>query len=305
MFKRKAGYSGYLARKKARRARFYSRSSAATRIQRSFRARRGRFTRRVQTAVRRGEPQQYYVGNLLNQTSVTQAPEVYSISNIYQDNSATGVQNPKWHRASNKVYAQNLHLNFRVMAQKDEYNKVCIALVRHKRSEPITSTMIQATQTLPVPATIPQLTAVDAPFLNIMSGYNPAGSIPPLCDLNFGKPTTAANVPALASYFNPKVVDVIWHKTVTVQPLVENPPATGANVAFPTGWPAIREFEYNKRFNETWKFPSSPAGTTGYNTFPTINNKCYSLIVWSDSLSTSASHPIVDCSMRLSFKDQD
>lgn len=168
--------------------------------------------------------------------------------------------------------------------------------------------MIQKQQLLPVPATVPQLTTVDSPFLNVLSGYNAAGSVPPVCDLNFGKPTTNANVDALATFFNPKVVDLIWHKTVKVQP--QYAIAADPQVAFPTGWPYIRDFEFNKKFNETWKYPSSPAGTTGYNTFPTVNNKCYSLIVWSDSIQPTpeppgTSHPIVDVSMRLSFKDQD
>lgn len=307
------GLSQYRRREALRLVGRYTstRRGAATRIQRAWKRRRGRvaqrqFTGRVQSAIRRGEPQQYYVTNLLNQTAVTQAPEVYSISNLYYDNTVNAVNNPKWHRSSNRIFVQNMHLNIRVTAQKDNFNTVCVALVRHKRSEPITQTMIQRQQLLPVPATVPEMTAVDRPFLNIMSGYNPAGSIPPVCDLNFGKPTTNANVDALASFFNPKVVDLMWHKTVKVQPLYAEAPATGANIAFPTGWPYIRDFEYNKKFNETWKYPSSPAGTTGYNTFPTVNNKCYSLIVWSDSIAVpGGSHPIMDVSMRMSFKDID
>lgn len=282
-----------------------SRIAAARRIQKAFRARRarsGRFTRRVQTAVMRGEPQQYFIKNLLNQTSVTQAPSTYDISNIYYDVSQAGLPNAKWYRTSNKIYVQNLHLDIRVTAGKDDFNKVCVALVRHKRSEPITDAMLQQGQITP-PATIPQLQNVDSPFLPINSG---SGAVPPQVDLNFGYTNRNANVEALASFFNPKVVDLIWHKTVTVQPL-KSVPVQGAtaNVTFPTGWPYIREFEYNKKMNEVWTYPSAPAASAGNDVFPVVNNKCYSLICWSDSISSSASHPIIDCSMRLSFKDRD
>ena len=284
-----------------------ARHRAAAAIQsrfRSYRARRRRFTGRVQAAVRRGEPQQYYIKNLLNQTAVTQAPYSYDISNIYYNKTDQGLPNPKWYRSSNKVYVQNMHLNVRVTASKDDFNKVCICLVRHKRSAPIDSNDLQTLQAVP-PAVIPQLTLDEAPFMPINQGS--AGAINPTAvDLNFGSTTANANVDALASFFNPKVIDLLWHKTVTVQPLKSNVvPGATSNVTFPTGWPYIREFDFNKKFNEVWSFPSPPAGTAGDQVYPIINNKCYSLIVWSDSISSSASHPIVDCSMRLSFKDKD
>lgn len=310
----KRGYGGsyYGTPKRPRYGGFVSRAlkmapaTAASRIQRAFRRRRaarGRFTRRVQTAVMRGEPQQYCIKNLLNQTSVTQAPSTYDISNLYYDNSATGLVNSKWYRTSNKIFVQNMHLDIRVTAGKDDFNKVCIALVRHKRSEPITDVMLQQQQLTP-PCTIPQLQNVDSPFLPINSGTT--GGPPPKVDLNFGYTNRNANVEALASFFNPKVVDLIWHKTVTVQPLKSAVvPGATANVTFPTGWPYIREFEYNKKMNEIWTFPSAAQQTAGTDVFPTVNNKCYSLICWSDSISSSASHPVVDCSMRLSFKDKD
>jgi len=284
----------------------YQPNHAASMIQRSWRARRGRsgFTGRVQRAVRRGDPQQYYIKNLLNQTTVTQAPYSYDISDIYYNKTDQGLPNPKWYRSSNKVYVQNLHLNIRVTAGKDDFNKVCVALVRHKRSSPLLNSQLQATQVLP-PCTIPQLGLDEGPFMPINQGSNNAIN-PTAVDLNFGSLTANANVEDLASYFNPKVVDLIWHKTVTVQPLASFPgPAATANVAFPTGWPFIREFEFNKKLNETWTFPSPPAGTAGNDVFPVVNNKCYSLICWSDSITSSTSHPSIDCNMRLSFKDCD
>lgn len=294
------------------RVRFYSsvqRNRMASRIQRRWRRRRAsnaRFSRKVQHAVRRSDPQQYSIKNLLNQTAVTQAPSAYDISNIRYNISATAIPNAKWYRTSNKVYVNNLHLNIRVQASKDDFNTVCFALVRHKRSEPITDGMIQASQTLPgVPATIPELKAVDAPFLPINSGPDFGA---PEMDLNFGYVARNANVDTLASMFNPKVVDLVWHKTVKVQPLYAS--AADPQVAFPTGWPYQRVFEFNKKMNEVWTFPSAPGGTVGSDVYPTINNKCYSLIVWSDSMAPNpeppgTSHPIVDCAMRLSFKDQD
>lgn len=282
------------------------RTYAARTIQRRFRKYKSRnFTNRVQNAVRRGEPQQYCIKNLLNQTAVTQAPFSYDISNIYYNRTDAGLPNPKWYRSSNKVFVQNMHLNIRVTAGKDDFNKVCVALVRHKRSAPIDSTDLQRQTLVPVPSVIPQLQLDEGPFLPI--AQNSAQSINPTAvDLNFGYTNQNANVEDLASYFNPKVVDLIWHKTVTVQPLKSAVvPGATSNVTFPTGWPYIRDFEFNKKLNEVWTFPSPPAGTAGEDIFPIVNNKCYSLICWSDSISTSSSHPIVDCNMRLSFKDRD
>lgn len=285
-----------------------NRRTAASQIQRAWRKRRFRtrhtsrgFQRRVTTAVRRTEPQQYFVKNVMNQTVVTQAPTVYNFSNIYYNLTGSGVANPKWYRSSNRIFVQNLHFNIRVQAGRDQFNTVCVCLVRHKRSEPITDAMLQQTQITP-PATIPQLQNVDAPFLPINTNAS-TPAVPPAMDLNFGYLARNANVDALASYFNPKVVDLIWHKTVKVQPLFS--PAADPQVAFPTGWPYIRDFEFNKKMNETWTFPSAPAGSSGNGVFPTVHNKCYSIIVWSDSISSSASHPSMDIQMRMSFKDID
>lgn len=306
MWKRKYP-SSYVTPAYKRRRRFPSRGVAATRIQRAFRRRnvsRRRFTGRVQAAVRRGDPQQYYITNLLNQTAVTQAPTSYDISNIYYNRTDAGLPNPKWYRSSNKIFVQNLHLNIRVTATTDTFNKVTFALVRHKRSSPLLNSDLQTVQALP-PCTVPQLGLDEGPFMPINQG-SAAYLNPTAVDLNFGSLTRNANTEALATFFNPKVVDVMWTKTVTVQPLVNKPPpGATANATFPTGWPAIREFEFNKRLNEQWTFPSPPAGSEGYNQYPTVNNKCYSLICWSDSISSSADHPYVDCSMRLSFKDRD
>lgn len=305
----KRGY-GYYSTPGPGKRRKYNRSSAASRIQSAWRRRRFAlrkrrvFTRRVQSAVRRGEPQQYHITNLMNQTAVTQAPFSYDISNIYYNRTDDGLPNPKWYRSSNKVFVQNLHMNFRITAGKDDFNKVCVALVRHKRSAPIDSSNLQRSQVAP-PAVIPELTLDEGPFLPINQGSAQAVN-PTAVDLNFGYTARNANVEDLASYFNPKVVDLIWHKTVTVQPLKSAVvPGATANVTFPTGWPYIREFEYNKKMNEVWTYPSPPAGTAGFDQFPIVNNKCYSVIAWSDSLSTSSSHPIVDCNIRLSFKDRD
>lgn len=301
MWKKRKSYGGKSYSLPPPKRRRYTRHSAATRIQTAFRRRN--FARRVSSAVTRMEPQQYHVKAVLNQTSVTQAPTVYHFSNVYYNNTGAGAQNPKWYRGSNRIFVQNLHFDIRVQAGKDDFNTVCVALVRHKRSEPITDAMLQQTQITP-PATIPQLQQVDAPFLPINT--NPGGGAPPMIDLNFGYTARNANVDALASFFNPKVIDLVWHKTVKVQPLAALPgPAATANTTFPTGWPYIRDFEYNKKLNETWVFPSAPAGTAGDAVFPTVHNKCYSLIVWSDSLSSSASHPTMDVNLRMSFKDRD
>lgn len=294
-----------------------SRRRAATQIQRAWRQRNFRvikrrssrgFQRRVTAAVRKTEPQQYHVMSVMNQTPVTQAPSVYHFTNLYYDNTAHAPANPKWHRSSNRIYVQNLHFDIRVQADRppaDAYSSVCIALVRHKRSEPIVDNMLQANQPNIGPnqpaCVIPQLKMVDAPFLpiNEQAGNQP----PPQMDLNYGYSNRKASVESLASYFNPKVVDLIWHKTVKVQPLYQQ--AADPQVTFPTGWTAVKEFDYNKKLNETWVYPSAPADTVGFDVFPTVHNKCYSLIAWSDSISSSASHPMMDVQCRMSFKDVD
>ena len=281
----------------------YSRRYRAARtIQRRFRARRA-FSRRVNSAVLSRDPQQYYLRAITNQTAITQSPYSYDLTGLHYDVTGNAIPNPKYHRSSNKIKIQNLQLNFRVTAGKDTHNKVTVMLVRHKRSEPIVQADIQDTVTTPSGTeTIPLLTQNDKPFLPLMNN-SPTGAN---FNLNFGTgPTGIADTEALACFTNPKVVDVLWTKSIMVQPQYFSPGAGGTPPpTFPAGFTFQKHFSINKKLNEIWKYPQPPVNTSGNDLFP-YNNKCYSIIAVSDSLSSSTSHPLLDLTMRLSFKDLD
>ena len=282
---------------------YASRRRAAMTIQRRWRRRKyvksKNFRSRVNRAVLSYDPQQYYLRAITNQTAVTQSPFSYDLTGLHYDVSPNAIPNPKYHRSSNKIKVQNLQLNFRITAGKDLYNKVTLMLVRHKRSTPILQTDIQETVG---GQDIPRLTGNDLPFLPVMNN-SPAGAN---FNFNFGvTPTGIADTEALACFTNPKVVDVLWTKSVMVQPKQFSSATPGAvNPTFPSGFTFQKHFSINKKLNEIWKYPQPPADSTGNDLFP-YNNKCYSIIAVSDSLSTSTSHPILDLTMRLSFKDLD
>lgn len=289
------------------------RPTAAAYIQRKYRLRLKRkgfyksktykkkrsFARKVNNAQLSYDPQQYYLRSIMNNTAVTQAPTTYDLVGLYYDVSNSAIPNPKFWRSSNKIMVQNMQLNFRVNASTDTYNKVSIMLVRHKRSEPILNTDIQD-NVGGGSGTIPLLTANDVPFLPTM-GDNPSSA-----NFNFRFGTAAVADPeSLYHFTNPKVVDVIWQKHVMVQPKSSRTAGQTAPFdTYPSGFTFQKHFTHNQKLNEIWKYPQPPEGTTGNSVYP-YNNKCYSIICTSDSLSTSADHPTVDCTMRLSFKDLD
>jgi len=291
----KRKYNGGYSRSVRRRTYRPYRHTAATRIQRAFRRRRtGTFTRRVQRAVISREPVQYDT-KLLFDDDVTQAPIIAHIPNLFFNNdpAVTNVQEKNM-RTSTVVKALNMNLQFRINAGKDGFNDVTLMIVRHKRSEPIEQADLRNANNVE-----PELTKNDHPFMNLRTGV-PAPSVV----LNFNAGATKAMPDMLTKYTNPKVVDIMWSKTVTVQPLANTNPAGSEPTTFPSGWKWKRDFEYNHRFNEVWKFPTAPPLTSDRTMFP-YNNKCYSLIAVSDSLATSASHPTLYANMRLSFKDID
>ena len=289
-----------------------SRHMAAVKLQAAFRGRRTRkalakkrvthrrFVSKVNRAVLSKDPQQYYLTPVMPiGTQVTQAPQAWDISGLYYNQTSAALPNAKYYRTSNKIKVNNMQLNFRVKADRDSYNKVTLILVRHKRSGPVLNADLQQTQLVP-PATIPQMQAEDVPFLPINANDPPFN--PSNINLGFGSTTLTADPESLANFTNPKVVDVIWKKSVMVQPRVTT--SDPLTLAYPTGFTFEKHFTKNIRLNEIWKYPNPPQDTSGNGVFP-YNNKCYSIIAVSDSISSSASHPIVDCSMRLSFKDLD
>jgi len=272
---------------------------AAVRLQRAFRKRRktsGGFTKKVRSAVMSREPVQYNLKNVIDSEPITQDPVAYQLSDIYFDNTADSVANAKLYRTSNKVKVMNMNLQFRILAGKDAYNVVTLMLLRSKRSSPITNDDIQDISGGPL------LTAEDKPFMKLsttLTNYDMPSFL-------FG--SSATEWPAtdqLTKYTNPKVCELMWSKTVTVQPMWKtNPTPTTTMTTFPTGFTFKKEFEYNHRFNEEWKFPEAPEDTQGRDILP-YNNKCYTLVAVSDSPSDTQSHPVVLCNMRMSMKDID
>lgn len=255
----------------------YGKNLARTRA-----ARRTFFKKRVNNAVMSKQPTQYRLYGK-NQEPVEQRPIVLeNISNIkaLQENT-----NPRFFRSSMKIKPIGITFRFRVWAQDLPNNQVCVAFVRHRRSDPIVAADIQN-------GLAPQTSANDKPFFNLSDPNNSAYQAAQMTGLS-----TTAIPSMLLKLMNPKVVDVLKTWTVNVQPV------TGPNAAGTSNYKPYREWEYTYRFkgNEVWKYPAMRDPETEETTFP-YNNKCYQLLAWSDSVSETAA-PTCSVTTRFSFKD--
>ena len=270
--------------------RIYGRRTAARKIQsawrkrRSFKMRNKNFTRKVNKAVLSKEPMQYNIFG--KQSALSQVPIVLaSFSNLFFDRSSA---NQLYFRTSTKVKPYNLHLDFRFDAVDSPYNVITVALVRHKRSEEITN----ADLTPSAPATGALTNQNDKPFL-------PSTLAPNSSVANMTGISTQAHPEMLASLLNPKVVEVIWTKSVVLQPQWTQSDGRPAGNTYPM----TKMLSKNIKFKpQIWKYQTQADGDTTA-TFP-YNNKCYQILAWSDSVS-GTSHPTVNMNTRLSFKDLD
>lgn len=243
--------------------------------------RKRKFQARVRNATLAKDPCQY---RLFGSGSVelSQTPTVVEqFSNLKALLSTT---NPRFYRTSMKIKALNLNIHARIDVA-DETNQICIALLRHKRSDPIVDADIQAGL-----GAGPLVSAADKPFMDL--------GAPNTNSTNMTGTSNSAAPHMLLNMFNPKVVDVM--KTWTFD--LQNPPPAAA-----TSWLSFtrpyKSFEINHKFNEIWKFPDVREPTLMEATYP-YNNKTYTLIGWSDSGAATA-HPTIRLQTRLSFKDLD
>lgn len=289
-YKRTRGYSGW-KRRKTRRV-FRPRVTAATRIQRAFRRRRGGFNRRVITAVRRNEPCQYALGGTDGLTLTINPVIVSAYSRLpYSQEQGTNV---KFLRTAQKCFIKTLTATVKLKcptgATSDVYNNVCLALVRFKRS----GEMRPADLVNPGITGGPLTDSDDKPFLPCQRATAPYFTAVPL-----EMTTTAvgtANPFMLQTMWNPKVVDVIKKWNVILQ---QQHSAAG----YPVTYPFEKCFTFTHKFNETWKFSNEAPPAVDPGTDAPYNNKNYYLIGWSDS--KVAGHPYISTSSRLSFKDID
>lgn len=263
------------------------------------------FKRAVTTVEQNNNPMQYRLFSSNDTTTtpdnpfvgISQTPFILmNLSNVKFNNENA---NLKYCRTSPKMRPINLHINMTVLGQDSPYSRVCLALVRHKRAQPIVLADIVAG------AGVGALTtANDKPFLPCTNATadntfpNDIG-----CNMETGLNTHANPVALNSLGWNPKVVDVIKTWNVTLQ--VKDRLTDGSGVIGIT-YPLIKEIEYNHRFpkDEEWRFENrtSPNDLTEFK-FP-YNNKCYQLIAFSDSIA-GTTHPTVSVHCRLSFKDID
>lgn len=287
------------------RARFNHnrRSRAARTIQRRWRARRGtffrnrvkssyRFSKKVQRACMKGDPVQYRLFGV-DRILVSQSPLV--LMNISNLKAREDITNPMYLRTSRKIKPLSLTLSIRVDPEtpsttppvSNPFNTVCIALVRHKRSEEIVDADIQNGGAGGAVTTL-----ADKPFLplNDTPGYNVN-----VTNMSIGVDPDP-HPELLLKYFNPKVVDVI--KTWTTRTQHKDP--------LPRYYKPVANREYFHKYNhkEEWKYQQMRGGATTTTDFP-YNNKCYQLIAWSDSGTGVGDHPKVTVACRLTFKDFD
>lgn len=270
----------------------FSRSSAASRIQRAWRRRKycgptrptRSFVTRVTNACLKKDPVQYRLFGV--ETTISQQPMI--LQNISDLKYHIALSNPQWYRTSPKIRPLNLNCTFRLTAQDSPYNQIVIMFVRHRRSTPIVAADIQSGGGA-------LTTEIDKPFLACTPNTD---QIPNNAPVNMTGTNTDAFPAALANMMNPKVVEVLWTKVVELSPQERLTDGTGL-----TGqvFPPMKTFEYNHKFgNDIWKYQYD---VTNEENFP-YNNKCYQFLAWSDSVNLS-SHPEVNLCCRLSFKDID
>lgn len=303
MYKR--AYSSYGIYPRKRRRVFKPRVTAASRIQRAWRARRRGnykgFVRKVNRAVMSRDPVQYrlFSTNLVGPTGgnaykvVSQTPQILlDISDVKFNNENA---NLKYVRTSQKMKPMNLHLNFTVLPQDFPYNRVSVALVRHKRSVPIEPADIQGAVSgaLTTEDDKPFLPCTNATATNVFP--NDIG-----CNMT-GLNATADPFILNSLGWNPKVVDVIKTWNITVQ---NKDQLTDGNGFTGVTYPYIKSWEYNHKFKEIWKYENNTSRDDNTESFWPYNNKCYQIIAFSDSVAGS-SHPTISCAARLSFKDLD
>ena len=285
------------------------RSWAAGKIQRAWRRKRvarRRLARKVTAITLAKDPVQYRLFST-NDTSVTPDTPYVGISqtpivllNLSDLKFSNENANLKYVRTSPKIKVMNMLLRMSFRAQDAPYNRVSVALVRHKRTEPIVNADIQGAISGAL------TTEDDKPFLPSTTDTN-NNTQPNDIGCNMTGLNPAANPFVLnALGWNPKVCEVIKKWDIVLQPQWRG--IGGGNVAtsYQAGvtYPMMREVEYNHKFNEVWKFENKTSTNNLTESVFPYNNKCYSLIAFSDSVSGTA-HPSMSAHVRLSFKDLD
>lgn len=245
-------------------------------------ARRAFFKKKVNKVVMSNQPTQYRLYGK-NRDPVSQLPIVFeNCSNIkaLQENT-----NPRFYRSSMKIKPIGITFKFRAWAQDLPNNQICVAFVRHRRTDPIVDADIQN-------GTAPQTSQNDKPFMNLNDPNQTALTATQMTGTsNFAIPSM------LLKLMNPKVVDVLKTWTVNLQP------TSAPNDAGTSNYKPYRDWEYTYRFksSEVWKYPAMRDPESEETTFP-YNNKCYQLLAWSDSVALT-SHPALSVVTRFSFKD--
>lgn len=228
--------------------------------------------------------------------AISQTPFIVeSFSNLKFNNENA---NLRYCRTSPKVRPINLHVNMTLLGQDDPYNRICIALVRHKRAQPIVLADIVDGSGVGA-----LTTENDKPFLPCTNATTD-NTFPNDIGCNMTGLNVNANPVALNSLgWNPKVVDVIKTWNVTLQNKDRLTDGTGT---VGITYPFIKEIEYNHRFpkDEEWRFENRTSPDDNVEFYFPYNNKCYQLIAFSDSVAASA-HPKLSVHCRLSFKDID
>lgn len=282
--------------------------SAARRIQRAFRRSRKpskTFRRKVNSVALARDPVQYRLFST-NDTSATpdtpfigisQSPIVLlNLSDLKFNNENS---NLKYCRTSPKIKVMNMLLRMTFLAQDQPYGRVSVALVRHKRSEPIVNADIQS-------GLGARTTEDNLPFLPSSTATN-NNSFPNDLGHNMTGTNPSANPFVLNNMgWNPKVVQVVKTWDITLQPQWRaiGGGATATSYLAGNTYPMIRDIEWNHKFNEIWKYENRTSANNLTESFFPYNNRCYSLIAFSDSIAGSA-HPALSASVRLSFKDLD
>lgn len=297
-YKRPYGGSGFTPRKR-RRFSTFARSTAATRIQRAFRRRRGQyktFTKKVNRAVLSQRQTQYH---LFGETSfsVTEAPRVMcSLSAIPYDHSNP---NNKWARTCPKIKLQSWTIDMYAKCSVEApITKMVVQLVRHKRSNNLQDTDLQSSVVVGAPA----VDRDNAAFLNCADAPN---------DLTVGQMQN--NPFALSHMTNPKVIEVLktWRFTLEAHLQIANAATPTVNIDVlpdlyrPVTYPKVISKDYYRKVNKVLKYPVLESDNLTQPYEPCYNNHNYFLICYSDYADSGSRPPTVEYTVRTSFRDID
>lgn len=297
------GFQRWENRKRNRASGIIARAFRRNRFRlRRRRRRMGGFSKRVNRVVLSKQQIQYHLV-AENSVSVTDSPIVLAdLSSLPYDHDNP---NAKWARTCPKVMLYNWSIDFNLDASINTgLSHIVISLIRHKRSERLSTSDLRSSVTVTAPA----IDAENTPFLNCATAPN-----------SFSIAEAQANPFFLSSMYNPKVIEVVKTWKTTLQSFLQlrnshngtpdgsstDPADQYASVMPSNTYPKDKSFSYFKKMGKTMKYPVSDASDLTAPFPSTYNNSNYYLIAYSGHPSANPNPPQIGYAIRTAFRDID